>query len=263
MRRFVPCSRLAGQGRRFVIELAFCSSHPKSQTLTDSLLHLDFPKVAQDLQAVDKSNYRDVRPGDPPTMPVLPVRNGCRVACTAAVRVPSTNKAKYIPVVVDTGAPGALYLSQDTWSLLGVDAVPRARREDPPFALRAQIGGWVGDAFLSEDHGASREHLRGANVLGMGLLGSQHVAKSFTTLLQVATRPHGHRADVWVTDGTGSLRVVPKHFDVASLKKAIKEEGEYAVPARLIIVKDPETKLPMGDKDPLDAGVEYVYELPA
>ena len=42
------------------------------------------------------------------------------------------------------------------------------------------IAKWAGEALLSEDHGASEDHLAGANVLGMGLLGARDVVKSFS-----------------------------------------------------------------------------------
>ena len=260
MRRFIRSYH--SYQRRSVIDKVWCFTDSDSQSLTDSLLLLDFPDVVRDVQDIHKNNYLDVSSPVPAVMPVLAVRDGTRLATTVAVTIPSVRKTKYIPVIVDTGAPRALYLSKDTWNLFGISAVPRSDRKNLPFSCDVTIGKWAGEALLSEDHGASEDHLAGANVLGMGLLGARDVAKSFTKLLKEATELDiVAMSDVIVTGQGSTFGVTPKHPVVWSLKVAIKEVGMWHIPHFKIIIKSPDGKV-LGDKDPLHAGVEYQFELP-
>lgn len=131
------------------------------------------------------------------------------------------------------------------------------------FASPVGIGKWNGVGLLSEEHGASDAHLKGVNVVGMGLFGHNDVARSFTKLLADATHMKLDRpAEVWVTDGQVAFRISPKHGDVAALKLAIKEYRMYTMDPTLLIIKDPATGNVMGDEDALHADVKYVFELP-
>ena len=261
MRRFIRSYH--SYQRRSVIDKVWCFTDSDSQSLTDSLLLMDFPDVVRDVQDIHKNNYLDVSSPVPAVMPVLAVRDGTRLATTVAVTIPSVRKTKYIPVIVDTGAPRALYLSKLTWELFGIPAVPRLDRKNPLFSCDARVGKWAGEALLSEEHGASDEHLAGANVLGMGLLGARDVAKSFTKLLKEATELDFVPISEFIVTGQGStFGVKPEHPVVWSLKQAIKGYMMYSIAPPFIIIKSLDGKV-MGEEDPLLAGVKYRFELPA
>ena len=67
----------------------------------------------------------------------------------------------------------------------------------------------------------------------------------------------------FIVTGQGStFGVKPEHPVVWSLKQAIKEYKMLAIDPTRITIKSFDGKV-LGDKDPLHAGVEYQFELPA
>lgn len=237
-------------------------------TLTDSLLLLDWKQNVQELQFQYKCNFLPVD-GTPLSVvkPVITPQQGSRLATCCVVTVADDDeqnaRSRWIPFIVNTGAPRALYLSMVTWDVFGIKVKPRKSRADPTFAQDVRIGKWRGLAYLSEEHGETEAHLKDVNVIGMDLLGSRDVADSFTGILQRALETPS-LTEVIVTDGTSSFPVTPSQPTVMHLKKAIKAELAPEFPSLIspkIIIKHPDgTK--MGDEDKLEGGVKYVFEGP-
>jgi hypothetical protein len=240
-------------------------------TLADSVLMLDWPQCAQELQFRYKCNFLPVK-GTPLSVvkPIITAHGGSRLATCCVVTVADDDdqnpRSRWIPFIVDTGAPRALYLATMTWDLLGVQAQPRKTRSDTSFAQDVRVGNWKGLAFLSEEHGETETHLKDVNVIGMDLLGARDVAQTLTGILQrtLETLP---LEEVVVTDGIVTLPVKPTKPTVMHLKKAIKAERPVqlnSVDADQIIIKEPDvsTGEPLVDEAPLRMGIKYIFEVP-
>jgi len=238
-------------------------------SLADSLLLMDWNDNVRELQTEYKCNFLQVT-GIPVSVvkPVITPQLGARLATCCVVTVTDEDganpRSRWVPFIIDTGAPRAVYLSNNVWAMLGVRAVPRARRELAAFARNIQIGKWIGPALLSEEHGESATHLQDVNVIGMELLGSRDVATNFTGILQRALeKPF---SEVIVTDGSSTFRVTPSHPDVMSLKDAIKAKRPNElqhIDADRIVVKLQRDGPALGDRDTLRVDSEYYFEAPA
>ncbi len=238
-------------------------------TLSDSLLLLDWPLSVGELQKEFTCNFLQVH-GAPVSVvkPVITPQQGSRLATCCVVTVAKNDVepkiSRWIPFIVDTGAPRALYMSAITWSYFNLEVKPRKSNSDPLFAHNVRIGKWAGEAFLSEEHGETDAHLRDVNVIGMELLGSRDVAQSVTEILQTALEKPS-LDEVWVTDGKASFLVTPAKQIVAHLKEAIKAKldanGLGPVNGLAIIIKTPDGAV-MGDEDSLNTNVKYVFSVP-
>lgn len=216
-------------------------------SLTDSLLLLDWPLIAEELQLSYRCNFLEVR-GEPfPVIkPVITPQAGSRLATCCAVTVRKDDadpRIRWIPFIVDTGAPRAVYLSCATWELFGIHAQPRpAGSNCPVFNQMVSIGKWTGSAWLSEEHGESPARLHHVaqptvnpipgghvNVIGVELLGARDVSDAFTGILRRALEKEPPTLMTWVQqyNHAGSqplgepFTVWPSRSSIDALKNAI------------------------------------------
>lgn len=240
------------------------------ESLADSLLLLDWKHNADALQSEYKRNFLPVRAPDTFVTPVITPSCGSRLATCCVVTVADEDgknaRSRWVPFIVDTGAPSALYLSAITWDYLDIQASPRKSRADPIFCKQVQIGKWSGSAFLSEEHGETATHLADVNVIGMALLGPREIAESMTGILQRALEPTVPNFFLVLDARSGATSPVsPKRSTVMFLKDAIKEKYSHDlrhIDAPHLIIKDSNTGLKLGDEDPVHASIKYIFEVP-
>jgi hypothetical protein len=181
-----------------------------------------------------------------------------RIIVTSPVRL--GEKCLRVPFLVDTGAPSTYLHHLGVKKFIG----------DGNAILRQYTISIGGTEFEAETHDSSETHnssvgaVAYVNILGMDFLDDASPVLLDYFSIAFAKKYGPEVVDVWVTDGMVSFPAKPKKPQVAYLKAAIKEYGMYtSLDPTSIVIKDPATGTVMGDKDPLHAGVKYLYELPS
>ena len=207
-------------------------------SLSDSLLLLDWKDIVNDVHfAYKKTFLQELTVPEVPFEEVIPVRANGRLATVAMISC--NGKNIWLPFIVDTGAPRALYLSQQTWKMFDIDAIPRdVTAEFNEFTRSVSFGKWGGDALLSEENGASKEHVKDANIIGLEILNAYKIAKAVNEVLMNAAAFRKVVRSYWVKYGDTIFKVTPATSDVDSLKKAVKAEMQLQQPAPTLVVKD-------------------------
>lgn len=171
-----------------------------------------------------------------------------------AMKAPKAKTYRWQPAILDTGASG-VYLCQRTLASLAIDPLK-------VLPITVMIGKHtVSDVRITEDQGKTTDgsDLSGdVNILGMQFLGEGLVE----TMEKLVHQRIGHPSSTIevVVRGQGlTFAVTPKHPFAWSLKQAIQPTWR-PVEAAKIIIKSPDGK--MLNEEPLQAGVDYVFDLP-
>lgn len=206
--------------------------------LTWSNLENAFPgKVHAPVAASDSPQFQILATGLR-AVGLLPVR-------TIVAKKPSV--ARWVPFLIDTGSHQTFFNDQSI-KALALDVADHIEI----FSSRVNLA-------------RSSHHFDDINLLGTDFLRYCELRVNYpagAVQLDVIRIPS--QLEFIVTDGTVALRVKPEHPDIMSLKDAIKAKCAIRferIDASEIIIKHPDgTK--MGDREPLRAGVEYVFEVP-
>ena len=230
MRRFMRCG--AGRGCRHVVDSVYRNPNPTSESLLQDLsfdyLAMHFPKTS--IHA----------PCEATQEPVFALSTTDRALALMPITTTTGGKDKtaWAPFLIDCASPSTFFTPK-TIEALKLDAADHV-------AIMGKRVHWRQSMGHFDDI-----NLLGTNFLRRGDLTIRYKAEVVSFKL----------AEVWVTDGTLALKVLPKHMHVAALKLAIKELMTYAIAPTLITIKDTAGDV-MGDTDALHAEVEYVFELP-
>ena len=188
-----------------------------------------------------------------PFSPVLEL--GLRYMVSGPVTI--GKKCLRTPFLIDTGACVTM-IHTETYRRFGVNP------EDVQGAIK------IGHLPMHAQHNPNPEQPQKAHLLGyLNLLGADFLRVAVPDLTKYLSENISKfqppLSSVIVTGADSTFRVTPKHPFVMDLKQAIKENKKNAlsgVDSDQIIIKSPDGKV-LGDKDPLHAGVEYQFELPA
>ena len=213
--------------------------------LIDSLTLKDWPKIVNNLQSEYRCNFLPIK-GKPLSVvkPVINCQRRLTTCCVVTITSTSTNiphhnkpRSLWIPFIINTGAPHAVYLSRETLNLFGVvvPPPPSSTRHNNTFVQPISIGKWRGEALLSEEN-----HLKSVNVLGMDLFHRHHdLTELFTVILE---RNNRDMKQVWVQQIENGkvvddpITVSPQTDSIDGLKKALAAENITSCSAKRILV---------------------------